>query len=109
MGGRPNPAAPPNPADLHIGGKPADEIGEFFLLKHLFALQSTLKTLTGACPAGPGQQCAVSEIHCDENEIKLIGHIAVNVVAEEISACRPCKKCSTRKSPEHSSIDQQNQ
>ena len=79
---------------------PSDEIGEFLLLKHLFALQSTLKTLTGGCPAGPGQQCAVAEIRCEEDEINLIGHIAVDIVTDEIRSCRPCNKCATRKTPE---------
>ena len=85
--------------------KPADEIGEFLLLKHLFALQSTLKTLTGACPAGPGQQCAVAEIQCDENEINLVGHIAVDIVTDEIRSCRPCNKCAPLKVPECRSAD----
>ncbi len=89
-----------DPSEFCDDIKPSDEIGEFLLLKHLFALQSALKTLTGACPPGPGQQCAVSEIQCDENEINIRAHIAVEIVADQIRSCRPCNKCSTLEIPE---------
>ena len=74
-----------------------DEIEEFLSLKHLFAVQGALEVLTGREPGGKNAAFAASEISYGEDETRIQGRIAVDVITEKIEACGGCASCGSEK------------
>lgn len=90
---------------LHITGEEfleefpfEDEVEEFLSLKHLFAVQGALEVLTGVEPGAKDSAFAASRIEYGENETRIAGLIAVDVVTEKIESCGGCKGCGTKRS-----------
>lgn len=73
----------------------ADEIEEFLSLKHLFAIQGALEVFTGAAPGGPNDPFAASGIIYGDNETRIQGRIAVDILTEKIEACGGCSTCGS--------------
>jgi len=70
----------------------ADDLEEFLVLKHLFALQAALAVLEGEASGGPRALCAASELACDEaGEVTIRALIRVDLVTERIRSCGGCK------------------
>lgn len=67
---------------------------EFLLLKHLFALQCTLKAVLGQEPGGATDEVSIASIGYDEGELHADAFIAVDVITEKIEACGRCKGCA---------------
>ena len=74
-----------------------DEIEEFLSLKHLFAIQGALEVLTGREPGGKNDAFAASGISYGEDETRIEGRIAVDVITEKIEACGGCASCGSEK------------
>ncbi len=74
-----------------------DEIEEFLSLKHLFAIQGALEVLTGQEPGGKDAAFAASGISYGDDETRIEGRIAVDVITEKIEACGGCASCGSEK------------
>ena len=68
-----------------------DETFRFLRLKHLYAVQATLETLTGAAGGGRNSLCAVAEVRYEEGELIVEAEIDVDIVTERIKACLACQ------------------
>lgn len=73
----------------------ADDIEEFLGLKHLFAIQGALEVLTGREPGRKDDAFAASGIVYGEDETRITGRIAVDIITEKIASCGGCGTCGS--------------
>lgn len=71
----------------------ADPLEEFLSLKHLFAIQGALEVYVGREPGGKADAFAASGIDYGEDETRITGRIAVDIVTEKIESCGGCSSC----------------
>ena len=72
-----------------------DEVQEYLLLKHFFAVQSGIRILLGEETGRPDDFCAVESIEYHPDGIDLLAHLRIEAVTEQIQACNRCSNCST--------------
>ena len=72
-----------------------DDLEEFLGLKHLFAIQGALEVLTGREPGGKDAAFAAATIDFGEDETRIEGRIAVDILTEKIQACGNCGTCGS--------------
>ncbi len=63
---------------------------EYLTLKHLCAVQQGLRALSGTDGSGPEDLCAVQSIETDQQGIKLLALVKVDLMTAEIEACGNC-------------------
>lgn len=70
-----------------------DDVRAFMLTKQLLALQGAIAVMYGLPEDGQPQAFDLHELEHDRNGTRLAGEIAINVIAERITACGGCR-CS---------------
>lgn len=73
----------------------ADEVFEYLLLKHFFAVQSGVRILLGRETGRPDDFCAVESIEFHPDGIDLLAHLRIDAITDQIQACNRCSSCST--------------
>ena len=68
---------------------------EYLHMKHLMAVQSTLRAVLGIPPIGSANYCSVESIVHQPDRIKITSRIAVDLMTAEIQACSGCGTCGT--------------
>lgn len=85
----------------------ADPVEEFLSLKHLFAIQGALEVYAGAESGAKESAFAVGGIEYGEDETRIHGRIAVDVVIEKIKACGGCSSCGSDKAEEGRAVNRE--
>lgn len=70
-----------------------DDVRAFMLTKQLLALQGAIAVMYGLPEDGQPQAFDLHELEHDRHGTRLAGEIAINVIAERITACGGCR-CS---------------
>ena len=73
-----------------------DELREFLLLKHFFALKGVLQVYAGDEAGGIGDFCTISNIGHENGEVIVDAEIAIDAVTEKIQACGHCGNCGDK-------------
>lgn len=71
----------------------SDPIEEFLSLKHLFAIQGALEVYAGVEAGRASDAFAVAGIEYGEDNTRIHGRIAVDIVTDKIKACGGCGTC----------------
>jgi hypothetical protein len=82
---------------LTAPGRGYGDLEEFLSLKHLFAIQATLKVLTGGGSGGPKDSCAVALVTCENGDVVIRARILVDLITDKIKSCRHCAHCGRKK------------
>jgi hypothetical protein len=83
----------------------ADPVEEFLSLKHLFAIQGALEVYAGIASGAKQSAFAVGGIEYGEDDTRIHGRIALDVVIEKIKACGGCSSCGSEKADEGRAIN----
>lgn len=74
-----------------------DEVYEYLLIKHFFAVQSGLAILLGKGTGTPTDFCTIDYIEHGPQGIDLVAYLRMDVITEQIQACGRCgSHCSTK-------------
>ena len=73
----------------------ADPLEEFLSLKHLFAIQGALEVYAGLESGAKRSAFAVGGIEYGDDETRIHGRIAIDVVTEKIKSCGGCSSCGS--------------
>lgn len=71
-----------------------NDVRASMLRKQFFALKGAIAVMYGATASGFLQAFNLHELEFDESGIRLVGEVAVNVIAEKINSCGACR-CSS--------------
>jgi len=70
-----------------------DDVQAFMMMKQLFALQGAIAVMYGEPANGHSHAFELYEMEHDSGGIRLVGEIAINIIAKQISSCGGCR-CS---------------
>jgi hypothetical protein len=71
------------------------ESEELLYLKHLAAIQESLRVLTGACRGGPGDACAAVSVIQEADGLAFSALVSVNGDTDRIQPCGGCGSCGS--------------
>ena len=63
---------------------------EYLHLKHLLAIQSGIRAMSGQPPAGATDYCVVESIEYGSDRTKMTARISVDLMTDEIKSCSNC-------------------
>ena len=63
---------------------------EYLHLKHLLAIQSGIRAMSGQPPAGAIDYCVVESIEYGSDRTKMTARISVDLMTDEIKSCSNC-------------------
>lgn len=72
-----------------------DEVELFLRLKHLFALQGSLRALMGLEPASATSPVRAARVAYEEEHVLFEAEIVVDIITEKIESCGRCKGCGS--------------
>ena len=66
------------------------DVREYLVIKHFLTIQAALATMLGRQAGGRGDYCTIESIEYGPEGTRLVAHIDVQGMTEEIKACRRC-------------------
>jgi len=89
-------------ADILDAVKPTEDVEEYLVLKHFFAVQIGVQIMLGLESGGKDDCCRVDTIHYGPKGMVLVAQLDVNGLTEQIKSCGGCTSCGSAESPQFS-------